>query len=100
MIGDVPRCVHVGHAAAAAGVDQDSVVECDPAITECLHCRLDADAGNHQIALEADSIGREDALDMVRAFERDRPVIGNQLDPVSSMDLGQHRGDLVAEHWR
>src|SRR4029077_1517885 len=97
VVGAVTGRLDACDAGAAAGVDEDAVVERDGGVLERLEVELDAGPDNREIAVDAPAPLGEDALHDSVPLEGRDPVGGDQLDTLLAMDGGQGGADPTTQ---
>ena len=79
-------------------VDDHPVVHVNASAVEDVHDRLDANPGDHEVALQAQTTFRDDPRHALRPFERGDGVFENRPDAMSAMQVGDTLPDGLAKH--
>jgi hypothetical protein len=100
MVGhdDVARGEHARRAGLQPIVDDDPVIDGQPALGREASARRHADPDHDHVAVDDAAVARADALHGGRALERLDPGAEQHPDAVVQMDVAIHRADLATEH--
>ena len=92
VIRDVTRGVHAADVRLAVLVDDNAVVHVNTAAFEELHCRLDPDAHDDEVAFETQASFGDDVRHASGSLEGGDGVLEDRANTVSAMEVGDASG--------